>query len=204
MTFAAVPLVCLDGRAETLQAALRYLLFALIGSASIWQARRSSTALMARSTCVLLSHRIRAEPATLVAAALMTVGLLAKTALVPLHLWLPPAHAGAPAAGSALLSAISVGQVILAEAGLSFIGAGVQSPDVTWGLLIAAGRKYLTVAWWTTLFPGLFVGLTVFALNGVARRFTDAGGQARSRLGAKASESAISAPKSRANERGRC
>jgi peptide/nickel transport system permease protein len=73
----------------------------------------------------------------------------------------------------AVLVAISVGQVILAEAGLSFIGAGVQSPDVTWGLMISAGRKYLTVAWWPTVFPGLFVGLTVFALNGIARRFTD-------------------------------
>lgn len=73
----------------------------------------------------------------------------------------------------AVLMAISVGQVILSEAGLSFIGAGVQNPDVTWGLLISSGRKYLTVAWWVTVFPGLFVGLTVFALNGVARRFTD-------------------------------
>jgi formate hydrogenlyase subunit 3/multisubunit Na+/H+ antiporter MnhD subunit len=50
----------------------------------------------------------RADPATLVAAALMTVGLLAKTALFPLHLWLPPAHAGAPAPASALLSALVV------------------------------------------------------------------------------------------------
>ena len=57
---------------------------------------------------VLLSHRVHAEPATLVAAALMTVGLLAKTALFPLHLWLPPAHAGAPAAASAVLSALVV------------------------------------------------------------------------------------------------
>ena len=72
-----------------------------------------------------------------------------------------------------MLAAISVGQVILAEAGLSFIGAGVQNPDVTWGLLISGGRKYLTVAWWPTVFPGLFAGLTVFALNGLARRFTE-------------------------------
>ena len=43
-----------------------------------------------------------------VAAALMTVGLLAKTALFPLHLWLPPAHAGAPPAASAVLSALVV------------------------------------------------------------------------------------------------
>jgi len=75
----------------------------------------------------------------------------------------------------AVLVAISVGQVVLAEAGLSFIGAGVQPPSVTWGLMISLGRKYLTVAWWATVFPGLFVGLTVVALNGVARAFTDEG-----------------------------
>ena len=57
---------------------------------------------------MLLSQRVQAEPAVLVAAALMTVGLLAKTALFPLHLWLPPAHAGAPAAASAVLSALVV------------------------------------------------------------------------------------------------
>jgi multicomponent Na+:H+ antiporter subunit D len=44
----------------------------------------------------------------LIAAALMTIGLVAKSALFPLHLWLPPAHAGAPAAASAVLSALVV------------------------------------------------------------------------------------------------
>jgi formate hydrogenlyase subunit 3/multisubunit Na+/H+ antiporter MnhD subunit len=57
---------------------------------------------------VLLSRRVHMEPATLVAATLMTIGLFAKTALFPLHLWLPPAHAGAPAAASAVLSAVVV------------------------------------------------------------------------------------------------
>lgn len=71
-----------------------------------------------------------------------------------------------------VLTAISVGQVILAEAGLSFIGAGVQGESTTWGLLISSGRKYLAVAWWPSVFPGLFAGLTVFAINGLARRFT--------------------------------
>jgi formate hydrogenlyase subunit 3/multisubunit Na+/H+ antiporter MnhD subunit len=108
LTFAAVPLVCLDGRAETLQAALRYLMFALLGSVLYL----AGTALLYGSygtlDIILLSHRVQAEPAILVAAALMTVGLLAKTALVPLHLWLPPAHAGAPAAASAVLSALVV------------------------------------------------------------------------------------------------
>ena len=57
---------------------------------------------------VLLSRRVGAEPAALAAVALMTTGLLAKTALFPLHLWLPPAHAGAPAAASAILSGLVV------------------------------------------------------------------------------------------------
>jgi formate hydrogenlyase subunit 3/multisubunit Na+/H+ antiporter MnhD subunit len=57
---------------------------------------------------VLLSQRVSPEPVTIIAVALMTVGLLAKTALFPLHLWLPPAHASAPAAGSAVLSALVV------------------------------------------------------------------------------------------------
>lgn len=108
VTFAAVPLVCLDGRAETLQAALRYLLFALVGSVLYLVGTALLYGAYGTLDIVLLSHRVRAESATLAAAALMTVGLLAKTALFPLHLWLPPAHAGAPAAGSAVLSALVV------------------------------------------------------------------------------------------------
>jgi formate hydrogenlyase subunit 3/multisubunit Na+/H+ antiporter MnhD subunit len=108
VTFAAVPLVSLDGRAETLQAALRYLLFALLGSVLYLVGTALLYGVYGTLDIVLLSRRTHAEPVTLVAAALMTVGLLAKTALVPLHLWLPPAHAGAPAAGSAVLSALVV------------------------------------------------------------------------------------------------
>jgi formate hydrogenlyase subunit 3/multisubunit Na+/H+ antiporter MnhD subunit len=108
LTFAAVPLVCLDGRAETLQAALRYLLFALLGSALYLVGTALLYGTYGTLDIVLLSNRVHAEPATLVAAALMTVGLLAKTALFPLHLWLPPAHAGAPPAASAVLSALVV------------------------------------------------------------------------------------------------
>jgi multicomponent Na+:H+ antiporter subunit D len=108
LTFAAVPLVCLDGRAETLQAALRYLIFALLGSVLYLTGTVLLYGGYGTLDIVLLSRRVVADPATLVAAALMTVGLLAKTALFPLHLWLPPAHAGAPAAASAVLSALVV------------------------------------------------------------------------------------------------
>jgi multicomponent Na+:H+ antiporter subunit D len=108
LTFAAVPMVCLDGRGETLQAAVRYLLFALLGSAFYLVGTALLYGVYGTLDIVLLSDRIRAQPTTLIAAALMTVGLLAKTALFPLHLWLPPAHAGAPAAGSAVLSALVI------------------------------------------------------------------------------------------------
>src|SRR5262249_8706051 len=108
VTFAAVPLVCLDGRAETLQAALRYLLFALIGSVLYLGGAVLLYGAYGTLDILLLSERVNAEVATFAAAALMTVGLLAKTAVFPLHLGLPPAHAGAPAAGSAVLSALVV------------------------------------------------------------------------------------------------
>jgi formate hydrogenlyase subunit 3/multisubunit Na+/H+ antiporter MnhD subunit len=108
VTFGAVPLVSLDGHAETLQAALRYLLFALLGSVLYLIGTALLYGAYGTLDIVLLSQQVRAGPATLAAAALMTVGLLAKTALFPLHLWLPPAHAGAPPAGSAVLSALVV------------------------------------------------------------------------------------------------
>jgi formate hydrogenlyase subunit 3/multisubunit Na+/H+ antiporter MnhD subunit len=108
LTFSAVPLVCLDGRAETLSAALRYLLFALLGSMLYLLGTVLLYGAYGTLDIVLLSGQVRADPATLAAATLMTVGLLAKTALFPLHLWLPPAHAGAPAPASAVLSALVV------------------------------------------------------------------------------------------------
>ncbi len=108
LTFAAVPLVCLDGQPATLAAALRYALFALMGSVLYLVGTVLLYGEYGMLDIVLLSGRVRADAPTLVACALMTVGLLAKTALFPLHLWLPPAHAGAPPAASAVLSALVV------------------------------------------------------------------------------------------------
>jgi formate hydrogenlyase subunit 3/multisubunit Na+/H+ antiporter MnhD subunit len=108
LTFAAVPLVALDGRAETLRAALRYLLFALLGSLLYLVGTALLYGAYGTLDIILLSQLVHAQPATITAATLMTVGLLAKTALFPLHLWLPPAHAGAPAAASAALSALVI------------------------------------------------------------------------------------------------
>ena len=108
LTFSAVPLVCIDGRPETLAAALRYLLFALFGSICYLLGVALLYGACGTLDIPLLAQRVQAKPAVWSAAALMTVGLLAKTALFPLHLWLPPAHANAPAAASAVLSGLVV------------------------------------------------------------------------------------------------
>ena len=108
LTFAGVPMVCLDGKGETLRAALRYLVFALAGSVLYLLGAVLLYGAYGTLDIPLLAARIRPEPVTWAAAALMTAGLLAKTALFPLHLWLPPAHAGAPAAASAVLSALVI------------------------------------------------------------------------------------------------
>jgi multicomponent Na+:H+ antiporter subunit D len=100
LTFGAVPLVSLDGSAATLEAALRYLLFALVGSALYLLGVALIYGAYGTLDIALLAGVARAAPVTFVAAALMIAGLVAKTALFPLHLWLPPAHAGAPACAS--------------------------------------------------------------------------------------------------------
>jgi peptide/nickel transport system permease protein len=78
----------------------------------------------------------------------------------------------------AVLAVIEIGHVMLAEAGLSFLGVGVQPPDTTWGLLIARGRPYLAVAWWLAIMPGVLLGLTVLALNMLSRRLASSSGSA--------------------------
>jgi formate hydrogenlyase subunit 3/multisubunit Na+/H+ antiporter MnhD subunit len=108
LTFAAVPLVSLDGRGETLRSALRYILFALLGSVSYLLGVVFLFGGYGTLDIALLAGLLRPGPVVWTAAALMTTGLLAKTALFPLHMWLPPAHAGAPAAASAALSALVI------------------------------------------------------------------------------------------------
>lgn len=55
--------------------------------------------------------------------------------------------------------------VMLAESALSFLGIGIQPPEITWGLMIAQGKPYLTTAWWLSLWPGLAIILTTLSLN---------------------------------------
>ena len=64
-----------------------------------------------------------------------------------------------------VLGTLEIALLILAEAGLSFLGFGLQPPEPSWGLMIARGREYLREAWWMITFPGLAIFLTTLSLN---------------------------------------
>ncbi len=108
LTLAAVAMVALEGKPGNIVAAVRYLLYALLGSLAFL----AGVALLYGAYGVLdmqlLGRAMTPDAAGHAAAALMTVGLFAKAAIFPLHAWLPSAHAGAPAPASALLSALVV------------------------------------------------------------------------------------------------
>lgn len=64
-----------------------------------------------------------------------------------------------------VLATLQVGALILTEAILSFLGAGIPPPTAAWGVMIADGQKYLTDAWWVSFFPGVAIVLTVMGFN---------------------------------------
>lgn len=57
---------------------------------------------------------------------------------------------------------------VLLEAGLSYLGLGLQPPSISWGLMIAENQQYLATAWWSVVVPGLWLALTVLLLNSLA------------------------------------
>ncbi len=57
------------------------------------------------------------------------------------------------------------GLMILFEAGLSFLGLGIQPPTPSWGTIMSAGRQYIERAWWLTVFPGGCLFLLVLSVN---------------------------------------
>lgn len=63
-----------------------------------------------------------------------------------------------------VVATLEIAVTILAESSLSFLGLGVQPPDITWGLMLADGRQYLGSAWWMATFPGIAITITVLGV----------------------------------------
>jgi peptide/nickel transport system permease protein len=64
-----------------------------------------------------------------------------------------------------VLGSLNMAQLIVAEAAISFLGFGVQPPDISWGNMLADGRDYLVNAWWLATFPGLALAFASLGVN---------------------------------------
>lgn len=64
-----------------------------------------------------------------------------------------------------VLATLQVGFVIILEASLSFLGAGIPRPNPAWGLMVSDGRELIISSWWVSLFPGLAILLVVMSMN---------------------------------------
>lgn len=124
---------------------LRNAIIALIVSWWPWYTR------LVRGVAVSLRERPYVEAAT-------TMGVRKRT-IVRRHI--------VPGATGPIIvqAALDSGAVILAAAGLSFIGLGAQPPSPEWGLLVSQGRQYILDQWWISLMPALVMFLLVLSVN---------------------------------------
>ncbi|MBI1846492.1 MAG: ABC transporter permease [Candidatus Rokubacteria bacterium] len=81
-----------------------------------------------------------------------------------------------PNAMAPVLVAMTLGipAAILLESGLSFLGLGVQPPYATWGNILSQGRDHIEIAWWLSVYPGLFILITVLSYNLLGEGIRDA------------------------------
>jgi peptide/nickel transport system permease protein len=64
-----------------------------------------------------------------------------------------------------VVATLEFGLMVLFEAGLSFLGLGIQPPTPSWGSIMSVGRNYVATAWWIATFPGICLFLLVLAVN---------------------------------------
>ena len=69
---------------------------------------------------------------------------------------------------------LGIGNIVVVEAGLSYLGLGIPQPRASWGNIIRDGRDVMASAWWVSVFPGIALSATVLAVNVVAERLRQA------------------------------
>ena len=142
--------------------AIPFLLLALVANIIFGPSLGLVLALLALSTWPAFVRNIRAETLSLKTrdyVALARVSGASNTRILVRHL-LPGVFNTV-----VVIATLQVGQLILAEASLSFLGVGIPAPTPAWGVMIAEGRADLRVAWWPTFFPGFAIFLVVMSLN---------------------------------------
>jgi len=74
----------------------------------------------------------------------------------------------------AIYCTLTIPSVILVESFVSFLGLGVQEPETSWGLLISEGVQTMDTAWWSLVFPSVFLAATLFCFNFIGDGLRDA------------------------------
>ena len=142
--------------------AIPYILIALVAVIIFGQSVPVLLAILAFSTWSAFARQVRAE--TLVLKELDYVAL-AKVAGCS-HFRILAKHILPGVVNTiVVIATLRVGAVIMFEAILSYLGAGIPPPTPSWGSMVSDGRDYLPTAWWIAFFPGVAIFLTVTALN---------------------------------------
>ncbi len=142
--------------------AVPFLLIALVVAVTIGQGVAIMMALLAMTTWVGLVRNVRAEVLTL-----KTRDYVALARVAGSSDWRIMLRHILPGVVSivVVLASLRVGGLILAEAALSYLGAGIPAHIPSWGFMISDGRNYLATSWWSSVFPGMAIFLTVMSLN---------------------------------------
>lgn len=142
--------------------ALPFLLLALVAVIIFGQSYRILLVLLALLSWVGFVRIIRAQ--TLILRESDYVALARVAGASPMRIIIRHLLPGVLNSALVILS-LNVGGLILAEATLSFLGAGIPPPTPAWGIMVSEGRAYLGSSWWPTVFPGIAIFLVVMSLN---------------------------------------
>ena len=142
--------------------AVPFLLIALVVAITIGTSVATIMWLLAFATWVGMVRNIRADVLSLKTRDYVDLARVAGASDWRIMLWhiLPGVLSTV-----VVLASLRVGGLILAESGLSYLGAGIPANIPSWGRMISDGREYLSTAWWTSVFPGVGLFLTVMSMN---------------------------------------
>lgn len=149
-------------RLVDLWSSLPFLLIALIVAVSVGPSLGMVIALLAVSSWSAGSRNIRAEVLSLRGREYVQMSQVMNASdfrIIVRHLLPNVMHV------VIVITTLRTGSMIIAEAGLSFLGVGVPASVPTWGLMIAQGQKFLTSTWWMSIMPGIAIFLIVMSFN---------------------------------------
>ena len=149
-------------RLVDLWSALPFLLIALIVAISVGPSLGMVMALLAVSSWSAGSRNIRGEVLSLRTREYVDMARVMNASnlrIILRHLLPNVMHV------VIVITTLRTGSMIIAEAGLSFLGVGVPASVPTWGLMIAQGQKFLTTTWWMSIMPGVAIFLIVMSFN---------------------------------------